>query len=79
MEFAKDAADIPLYTVIANAVTAIPRVVAPIAGGLLAQATGGYRAGFAVSAVLATVGLLLTLRAREPRHSLTAPAMQTHL
>jgi MFS family permease len=69
MEFAKEPSDVPLYTVIANAVTAVPRIVAPLAGGLLAEATGGYRAGFVAAAAFCAIGLALTARAREPRHA----------
>lgn len=71
MEFADQAHEIPLYSSIYNAVTAIPRAAAPLLGGLFASATGGYRAGFILSAALTAVGLLLTLRVKEPRRART--------
>ena len=67
MEFAADARLIPLYSAIANAVTAVPRAIAPVLGGLLASSTHGYVAGFAVSAVLASVSAILSTRVIEPR------------
>lgn len=67
MEFAAEAHEIPLYTSIYNAVTAIPRAAAPLLGGLLAGMTGSYRAGFVLSAILTALGLLLTMRVKEPR------------
>lgn len=72
MEFASEAHEIPLYTSIYNAVTAIPRAAAPLAGGLLAGATHGYRAGFVVSMILIAAAFLLTLRVEEPRKKATA-------
>jgi MFS family permease len=38
---------------------------------VFASATGGYRAGFILSAALTAVGLLLTLRVKEPRRART--------
>lgn len=67
MEFASDARQIPLYTAIANAVTAVPRAVAPVLGGLLASTTHSYLTGFLVSAVLAIASAVLSTRMIEPR------------
>ena len=69
MEYAGTAAEIPLYTAVYNAVTALPRAAAPLLGGLLADGAGGYRGVFLLSACLAAAALLLTLRAGEPRHA----------
>ncbi len=68
MEYAGQARDIPLYTALYNAVTALPRAAAPLVGGLMAD-RAGYPPVFAASAVLALASLLLTLRAHEPRGS----------
>ncbi|MDQ2799261.1 MAG: MFS transporter, partial [Armatimonadota bacterium] len=68
MEYAGTAREIPLYTAIYNAVTALPRAAAPLLGGLIADHIGGYSALFVLSAALAFAALLLTLRAGEPRH-----------
>lgn len=68
MEYAGTPREIPLYTAMYNAITALPRAGAPLLGGLLADRAGGYEALFVLSAILAGVGLLLTLRAGEPRH-----------
>lgn len=70
MEYAGTSREIPLYTAIYNAVTALPRAAAPLLGGLIADHAGGYSALFVLSAALALIALLLTLRAREPRHGL---------
>ena len=67
MEYAGSQREIPLYTAIYNAVTALPRAAAPLLGGLLADHAGGYQTLFVLSAVLALAALLLTLRAGEPR------------
>ena len=67
MEYAGTPAEIPLYTAIYNAVTALPRAAAPLLGGLLADHAGGYRSVFLLSAVLAVLALLLTLRTSDPR------------
>ena len=67
MEYAGTPREIPLYTALYNAVTALPRAAAPLLGGLLADHVGGYPALFLLSAVLAFAALLLTLRAGEPR------------
>ena len=40
MEYAGTARDIPLYTALYNAVTALPRAAAPLLGGLLADRLG---------------------------------------
>jgi MFS family permease len=69
MEFASEAREIPLYTAIANAVTAVPRAVAPILGGIIAGATGAYHLCFIASAVLAVISAVLNLRITEPRHA----------
>ena len=66
MEYAGTARDIPLYTALYNAVTALPRAAAPLLGGSLADRLG-YAPVFLLSAALALVSLLLTLRAHEPR------------
>ena len=68
MEYAGSAREIPLYTVLYNAVTALPRAAAPLLGGLLADHFGGYESVFVLSTVLACLALLLTLRAGDPRH-----------
>ena len=67
MEYAGGTRDIALYTTIYNTVTAIPRAVAPLLGGLLADHLGGYRLLFPLSGALALVSLAFTLRAAEPR------------
>ena len=54
---------------VSNAVAAIPKAVAPLVGGLMADRLGGYVSLFAVSAVLLVVSLLMTLRAKEPRYA----------
>ena len=68
MEYAGSPREIPLYTAIYNAVTALPRAAAPLLGGLIADHAGGYKALFLLSALLAVAALLLTGRAGEPRH-----------
>ena len=68
MEYAGTPREIPLYTALYNAVTALPRAAAPLLGGVLADRAGGYTTLFVLSAVLAAIALLLTLRASEPRH-----------
>ena len=68
MEYAGSPREIPLYTAIYNAVTALPRAAAPLLGGLIADHVGGYETLFILSAVLAVAALLLTGRAGEPRH-----------
>ncbi|MGO8672541.1 MAG: MFS transporter [Capsulimonadaceae bacterium] len=68
MDFAEHPREIPLYSSTANAVTAIPRAVAPFVGGLIAVGTGGlYRECFVISAICAVVGLALTMRVADPR------------
>ncbi len=68
MEYASSAREIPLYTALYNAVTALPRAAAPLLGGVLADHAGGYAGVFVLSALLAGSALLLTLRASDPRH-----------
>ncbi len=68
MEYAGTPREIPLYTAVYNAVTALPRAAAPLLGGLIADHVGGYRSLFLLSALLAVAALLLTRRAGEPRH-----------
>ena len=68
MEYAGSPREIPLYTAIYNAVTALPRAAAPLLGGLIADHVGGYETLFILSAMLAAAALLLTGRAGEPRH-----------
>jgi len=63
-----DAANIALYTVLYNTVTALPRALAPLAGGLIADSLG-YRPLFFLALALAAVSLVLTLRVHEPRHA----------
>lgn len=63
-----DAANIALYTVLYNTVTALPRALAPLAGGLIADSLG-YRPLFLLALALAAVSLVLTLRVHEPRHA----------
>lgn len=70
MEYAGRARDIPLYTAMYNAITALPRAGAPLLGGLLADHAGGYSTVFALSALLSLFGLMLTRRAGEPRTKL---------
>ncbi len=69
MEYAGSPREIPLYTTLYNAVTALPRAAAPLLGGLLADHAGGYQALFLLSAALSVAALLLTLRATEPRRT----------
>ena len=69
MEYAGSSREIPLYTAIYNAVTALPRAAAPLLGGLIADHAGGYEMLFLLAAALAAAALLLTARAGEPRHS----------
>ncbi|BDI28753.1 hypothetical protein CCAX7_008040 [Capsulimonas corticalis] len=73
MEFASEAHEIALYMSIANIMTALPRTVATLLGGAVASATHGYRVGFALSAILALISLLLTLRVTEPRIKVERP------
>ena len=68
MEYAGTPRDIPLYTALFNAVTALPRAAAPLLGGLLAD-LAGYRVVFILAALLALASLILTRRASEPRHA----------
>ncbi len=70
LEYASDAREIPLYTAVYNAVTALPRAAAPLLGGLLADRAGGYESLFGLSTALALAAFVLTLRAGEPRHSI---------
>ena len=70
MEYAGEAREIPLYTAVYNAVTALPRAFAPLAGGLLADGPAGYHTLFILSAMFAAGAFALTLRAGEPRHGL---------
>ncbi len=70
LEYAGDAREIPLYTAVYNAVTALPRAFAPLAGGLLADGPAGYHMLFLLSAAFAACAFALTLRAGEPRHNL---------
>lgn len=68
MEYAGSAREIALYTALYNAVTALPRALAPLLGGLLADLSGGhYTVVFLLSAALALLSLVLTLRVQEPR------------
>lgn len=69
MEYAGSSRDIPLYSAMYNAVTALPRALAPLVGGLIADHLGSYHAVFALSAAFALISLLLTLRTQEPRRS----------
>jgi len=73
MEYAGAPRDIPLYTAIFNAVTALPRAASPLLGGWIADRAHGYSAVFLISAFLSGAALLLTLRAGEPRHLSTPP------
>lgn len=70
MEFAGSPREVALYTALYNAVTALPRALAPLVGGLIADRVGGYTGVFFLSAVLALLSLLLTLRVEEPRKAL---------
>ena len=69
MEYAGSPREIPLYTAVYNAVTALPRAAAPLLGGLIADRAGGYETLFLLAAALAAAALLLTGRAGEPRHA----------
>lgn len=69
MEYAGSSREIALYTAMFNTITALPRALAPLLGGLLADRLGGFHAVFWLSAALAFVSVLLTLRADEPRHA----------
>lgn len=73
MEYAGSPREIALYTALLNAVTALPRAAAPLVGGLIADASGGYCPVFLLSAALALASLLMTLRVEEPRAALTLP------
>ena len=42
-------------------------VLGPIIAGVLADATGSYRSGFVVLAILAALGMLFFVRATPPR------------
>ena len=75
MEYAGAAREIPLYTAIFNAVTALPRAAGPLLGGLVADHAHGYPALFMLSALLSGASLLLTLRAGEPRHIHRPPSL----
>ena len=75
MEYAGTAQEIPLYTAIFNAVTALPRAAGPLLGGLLADHAHGYPALFVLSAWFGALSLLLTLRAEEPRHTHRPPSL----
>lgn len=77
MEYAQTPDAIPLYTAFYNAVTALPRGIAPLLGGLLADCVHGYRPVFALSLALSLAGLLLMGRADEPRHTSPVPAVGT--
>lgn len=68
MEYAGGARDIPLYSALYNAITALPRAAAPLVGGILADRLG-YAPLFWLSAALAAASLILTLRAGDPRQS----------
>ena len=68
MEYAGPARDIPHYTALYNAVTALPRAAAP-AAGRPAGRPPRLRPVFWLAAALALASLLLTLRAHEPRHA----------
>lgn len=71
MEYAGSPREIALYTALYNAVTALPRALAPLVGGLIADQAGGdgYTVVFVLSAALAALSLLLTLRVEEPRRA----------
>ena len=77
MEYAGTSRDIPLYTAMYNAVTAFPRALAPLLGGLIADRLGSYHVVFALSGMFAFLSLLLTLRAQEPRQKVTAAGRRT--
>ena len=78
MEYAGSSREIALYTALYNAVTALPRALAPLLGGLIADhAGGGYVPVFILSAVLALLSLVLTLRVQEPRGAPTPPSSGT--
>lgn len=72
MEFAGDPHRIGLYTSFFNLTTALPRGVAPLLGGELAERVG-YRPVFVVGAVLAAVAVALTLRGHRSRGRMSAP------
>ncbi|MGI4787465.1 MAG: MFS transporter [Janthinobacterium lividum] len=72
MEYAGSPREIPLYTAMYNAITALPRAAAPLLGGLLADHAGGYLSLFILSALLSLLALVLTLRAGDPRHETAA-------
>ncbi len=77
MEFAQTSEAIPLYTAFYNAVTALPRGLAPLLGGWIADMAHGYRPVFALSLALSVLGLALMGRAEEPRHALRpVPAVE---
>ncbi len=69
MEYAQTSDAIPLYTAFYNAVTALPRAIAPLLGGWIADCAHGYRPVFALSFSLSLIGLFLMSRADEPRHA----------
>ncbi len=67
LEFAGGPARIPFFTSLFNGVIAPFRIIAPIAGGYLADHTRmGYTPLFALSALFALGGFIYTLRMEEP-------------
>ena len=76
LEFAGESRRIPFFTSIFNGVIAPFRIVAPIAGGYLADHTGmAYMPVFALSALFAAGGLVYTLRMAEPRTATPSVAL----
>jgi MFS family permease len=77
MEFAMENHHIALYSSFYNALSAIPRSLAPLIGGAIAYCTAGYVAGFALSSVLALIGLILTVRIQDPRRRVRTVKLTT--
>jgi cyanate permease len=67
MEFAHEPRAIPVYAATANAITALPRALAPLIGGALASYLGGYGICFGLSAALSCFGALMALGIADPR------------
>ena len=67
MELAPQSRDIPLYTALNNAIPTPFLVLAPLAGGAMADYFG-YAPTFAVAVAATLASLALTVGIREPRH-----------
>jgi len=62
--------EMPTFTALGNTLLAVPILLAPIIGGWLVDASGGFSLMFIVAAVLMLLGFgIMHLFVREPRHS----------